>query len=376
MNALRSRYMELARREAFQEIADSPTVKYYTNWREFERRLDAADSKDYPSLPEWLEALEPRKLVITDRAAVDGIKSSWIRIYSDYDVIGDLKVAGKLEYLHAARAKPIVELRIPEGVDAGSILVVSMAGEAYTGHHLRVILEPESSVELLVADLGNESRESLKTLTTVYEVSEGASLKQYVYANHGNTAVYVRRIYRLGTGSRLELNTLYSGGPSTRVNEDIFLNGQYSEARVVSSAVSRETAWSDVLLNVRHRGPRSRAFVEGRGVVLNRGLLTLRGIAIVEEEAEWSASHVEVHVSTFGEEAKGYASPMLEIHTGNVEEAFHSASVASIGEDELFYLKSRGLNEAEARELLIEGIVNYSGVIERMKIPYAEVAGR
>ncbi|NOZ30678.1 MAG: SufD family Fe-S cluster assembly protein [Crenarchaeota archaeon] len=365
--ALKEKYMEIAEKEVFQEIADSPTMKYYTNWKEFQKRLVAQDSRVYMELPDWIEELTDKVVVLSDEVLVRGVPRDYIEVHDgNYDVLKDIKVTGKMEYYNAARLTRAVTIRIPREASLNGLVLVSLGGDGYTGHHIHIELEPFASAEVILVDLGGVGDSSIKTLTIAVDMDSDSRLKFYSISLHEEAAVYSRRVYRLSARSRLELNTFYSSGPATRINEDVYLNGEYSEIEVNSSSLAGRNKWGDVLLNVRHRGERSKSYINGRGVVLEDGILTIRGIAIVEKSAEWSSSHVEVHVSAFGEQAKGNASPMLEIHTGNVEEAFHSASVSSLSEDELFYLGTRGLSKDEARELLVEGILHFSGVLERL----------
>lgn len=367
--ALKEKYMEIAEKEVFQEIADSPTMKYYTNWKEFQKRLNAQESRIYMELPDWVEKLSDKIVVFSDEVLVRGVPSDYIEVHdSDYNVLKDIKVTGKMEYYNAARLTRAVTIRIPREASLDGLVLVSLGGDGYTGHHIHIELEPFASAEVILVDLGGMGDSSIKTLTVAVDMDSDSRLKFYSISLHGDAAVYSRRVYRLSARSRLELSTFYSSGPATRINEDVYLNGMYSEIEVNSSSLAGRNKWGDVLLNVRHRGVRSKSYINGRGVVLEDGVLTIRGIAIVEKSAEWTTSHVEVHVSTFGEQAKGNASPMLEIHTGNVEEAFHSASVSSLSEDELFYLGTRGLSKDEARELLVEGILHFSSVLERLNL--------
>jgi Fe-S cluster assembly protein SufB/Fe-S cluster assembly protein SufD len=65
------------------------------------------------------------------------------------------------------------------------------------------------------------------------------------------------------------------------------------------------------------------------------------------------------------------AIPGLEIETNEVK-ATHSASVAQINEEEIFYLTSRGLSEDEAKKLIIVGF--FEPIVERIPVP--EIAKR
>ncbi len=363
-----------AEKAPFQEIADSPTVKYYTNWRVFQERLGVGDASVFQDLPGWTARIEARKIIL--RSGVETDYPCVEELPEDHDVLSDLGVRGKMELYHAARLTRAIRITLPSHADAGRILVASLGGDGYVGHHVVVDAQEDSEAEIIVLDLAPGEGDPLKITTLVVNAARGSRVRVVSYTNYGAAAGYSRRIYRLARDASLTLRSLYVSGASTRLHEDAYLNGSSSSIEVYASAVSPRNRWGDYLLNARHVGTRSSSLVTGRGVVLSGGLLSLRGLAMIERRAEWSRSHVEVHVANVEEGAKGYASPMLEIHTGNVEEAFHSASVASLSEETLFYLTSRGLSEDEAKSLLIDGIVAYSSVSDRLGVPLEEILGQ
>jgi len=359
--------LERAGREPFQPIADSPTIRYYTNWSVFEKRLGNRDSSTYPDPPGWLESVKVDTLVVLGGEARAVRGGGYVEdLGGDYDVTRDLAPQGRAELYHAARLTAAVAVRVPAGVDAGSAAIASIAGDGYTGHHILVELGPKARLELALIDLGSRYPESVKTLTLTARVAEGATLRLYNLSMHSDTAVYSRRIYRLGESASLEAGALYRPGPASRISEDVYLDGEASTTSVTASALAPGGSRGDILLNSIHHGPRSRSRITGRGVSLERGFLSLRGAAIVRQGAERSSTRVDVRVVTIGDDARGNAVPMLEIHTGNVEEAYHSASISSLLEEELFYLATRGLSPKDAEALLIYSMAEAPGVLERL----------
>ncbi len=67
--------------------------------------------------------------------------------------------------------------------------------------------------------------------------------------------------------------------------------------------------------------------------------------------------------------AKSTAIPSLEIKTNEVQRAKHSASVAQVDEDQLFYLMSRGVPRDHARRMLVEGFL--TPIVEQVDLPQA-----
>lgn len=346
----------------FQEIADSPTVRYYTNWRVFEERLSLPDSTDYPDLPGWARGLGDHTIVLGGRVESD---YPYTRVLErGFNVAADMGVEGKMELYNTARLTAGVEVRVPKGWSGGRLVIASLGGNGFTGHHVRVVVEESSEVELVLLDLAGDP--GVKVFTARIVASPRARVRVHSLSLHGRAAVYSRRSYQVSDGVQLEVGIALSSGASSRLQEDYHLEGYASSLEARASGVSLSGRWGDMVLNARHTGRESRGWIGGRGIALPGGLLALRGLAMVMPEAEWSATHVDVHVASLGEEGKAYASPMLEIHTGNVREAYHSASVSSLSEETLFYMATRGLSSEDAKAVFVDGVLAYSGVLDAL----------
>ncbi|MCE4620647.1 MAG: SufD family Fe-S cluster assembly protein [Desulfurococcales archaeon] len=362
----------------FQEIADSPTLKYYTNWKVFQQRLKAPDSKEYIAEPSWIARLKERVtdyLILGKDVEQEVSKVRLSDVASNEDILAEIGATGKMDYIHVQRLTKGVKVALPDEEES-TLLIVSLGGDGYTGHHVSLEVGKGANLELILVDLGGIGNASLKTFTLSGRLCENAQVRVTSLSSHGETAVYTKRVYRLSSHAKLEVRSLYIGGPSTRVNEDAYLEGIGSSVAVQASALSTGSSWIDVLLNAIHEGERSKSLVTARGASLDNAFLSLRGIAIVKDQAEWSRSHVDVHSLILSDTARANASPMLEIHTGNVEEAYHSASVHSIEESELFYLATRGLSRNDAIKLLLDGVAGYSGVLELLGISLEGLMGQ
>ena len=91
----------------------------------------------------------------------------------------------------------------------------------------------------------------------------------------------------------------------------------------------------------------------------------------IEKEAKNSRAYLAEHGMILSKDARADAIPGLEIETNEVK-ATHSASVAQINDEELFYLMSRGLSEDDSRKLIIIGF--FEPLVERIPVP--EIAKR
>jgi len=353
----------------FQEIADSPTVKYYTNWRVFQERLNLPQSRRYMDPPSWAENIDAPRIVLAGDATIEHPYAEPIDDYKR--VLEDLGASGKMELYHVARLNAAVKIGYPPG-SQGRLLLASLGGDAYTGHHATIILGEDSEATVYLLDLAEEG---LKTFTLAVKAGPRSKLTLYNVSVHGRAAVYTRRTYHAAQDAAVTARLVASGGASTRLQEDYHLDGTGAKVESYTSGISRPGAWTDIVLNARHAAPLTVSHIGGRGVAYEEGTLAARGLAMVLPEAEESSSHVEVYLASLGDTARAYAVPMLEIHTGNVRNAYHSASVASLSRDVLFYLKTRGLTRDEATLLIVDGIVHYSGVLDALRLPVEAILG-
>jgi len=379
----REEYLELFRRLPFQAIADTPTVRYYTDWGEYEARLDSRDAEEPDPAPGFLEGLLGGAHVRLDvDVAISGLPGGVeAEAVSDYDdVRGGLKpftlvkVANKMTAYHAYRWRQGVRITVESGVDFGRLVVFSGSGvDGYAGHHILLEIGEGARGEIVMVDFAGGSG-GLKTLVAEARVNPSAQVTLVTLVYHSREKpVYSLRAVEALDGASVESLLLAAGGRMTRFQDDNLINGRKARFEMKASNIARPATKSDVILSTLHRGPESEGRVRARGVVIGDGYLAQRGAAILYEEATLAASEVESYVTLLSERGKGYAVPVLEIHTGEIARAGHSAAVASLGEDLAFYLKTRGLSEEEITQLIIEGVAGFSGVAEKLGIPLKEI---
>ncbi|MCE4604146.1 MAG: SufD family Fe-S cluster assembly protein [Aeropyrum sp.] len=366
----------------FQSIADTPTVRYYTKWEVYKEYMGMDYAAKEDQLPEQLnKVIEDARTIVLGkelRAAKmpegvnvedlgrEGVSTSNGRLKPFSLVRYD---TGKMQAYHALRYNQGVGIYIDRGTDFGKIAIVSLGGDGYLGHHIVLEVGDGARGEILFIDY--HGSRGLKTL--VFESSIGASAEvefTNIALHSKESAVYTLREIYIGEKASITQSYLLSGGRMTRFQDDNILEGRLSKLEARASSVARPSTSSDIILSSLHHGAESEGDVRARGVVVGNGYLAQRGVAMLGETAKLAASEVESYIFLLSENGKGYAVPVLEIHTGDIIRAGHSAAVASLAEDTVFYLRSRGLSEKEIVKLVMEGIGRFSGVIEKTGIDF------
>ena len=171
--------------------------------------------------------------------------------------------------------------------------------------------------------------------------------------------------------SKIVWSTGLLGGAYTRSRLESVMKGSGASSENVEVVFGAGTQRFDTVSNITHKGPNSSGHAISKGVVKDKAKAIFKGMIRIEENAKNSRAYLAEHAMILSKDALADAIPGLEIETNEVK-ATHSASVAQINEEEIFYLNSRGLSEDEAKKLIIVGF--FEPLVERIPVP--EVARR
>lgn len=93
-----------------------------------------------------------------------------------------------------------------------------------------------------------------------------------------------------------------------------------------------------------------------KGIAANGAKVSINGMVKIEEGAEKTDSFLEMRMLLLDKKSSATVEPKLEIENNNVK-ASHAATLGKIDEEELFYLKSRGVSLDEAKILIVDGFL-------------------
>lgn len=151
-------------------------------------------------------------------------------------------------------------------------------------------------------------------------------------------------------GEKREIVLVHSAPESTE--RVIRLAGEGAEVQI--EEIFLVNAQSNVV--VIHDAMRTKSRVNVRGIV-RKGHTVSHAKIIIPKHGQLSDSFVTQHFMLLDESAEAEAIPSLEIEADEVK-ASHAATIAPLDENKIFYLKSRGIKESDARKLIIEGFLN------------------
>jgi Fe-S cluster assembly protein SufD len=162
---------------------------------------------------------------------------------------------------------------------------------------------------------------------------------------------------------RLDWAALGFGSANGKVRMETKLAGPGSEARVTGGYAGGAGQHLDYDTTQEHAAPNTNSDLAFRGVLAKGATAVWRGMIKVDPGAQQTDAFQESRNLLLSPEAHADAIPGLEILADDVR-CTHAAAVAQVDKDQLFYLTSRGLNDEDAKSLIIEGFLE--SLVERL----------
>ena len=136
----------------------------------------------------------------------------------------------------------------------------------------------------------------------------------------------------------------------------IYLAGRGAKANILSVAFAGKNQHQDAGGKIIHLAPDTTSQINSKSVSKDGGRSTYRGLLHVAKNATNVKSSVRCDALILDDESRTDTYPYNEINEDDAT-LTHEATVGKIGEDQLFYLMSRGLNESEALSVVVNGFL-------------------
>jgi Fe-S cluster assembly protein SufD len=259
--------------------------------------------------------------------------------------------------INAASARDGVVLRVAANAKIAApvqLVFVGAAAEAALAWHARNVIELGDDAELTLIEQHVASGEQvhLATLVSDIELHQGARLHHTLLQNAAIGASLVRRSsLRLHARAHATLHVLELGGALVRhdLQAELLGDGAQLDTRGVFMPHGRQHI--DTQLAIRHQALNTTSSSNWRGVANDRARGVFRGAIVVAPGADGSDASLSNKNLLLSPSAEIDTKPELEIYADEVKAA-HGATVGQLDERSLFYLRSRGIPQAEARALL------------------------
>lgn len=199
-------------------------------------------------------------------------------------------------------------------------------------------------------------REALSGITVIdICVKPQASLHLPYLLTQASASMTIMRI-TLEEGASVDFFAGIFGGTSSGLVIETVLKGAHSSVRQRTVFFGDEAQNFDVFSTTTLVGESTTAVIEQKGILLNRAQARFDGNIIIKNTAHKADAKLLEHTLLLSSEARVNAIPGLTIETNDVR-ASHAASITRIDDEQLFYCKSRGIEERDGVALITEGFL-------------------
>lgn len=230
-----------------------------------------------------------------------------------------------------------------------------------------IIAGAESSATVVEEYVGPEGGRYLTNTHTRISLEEKAQLVHYRLNRESLRAFHMGELrIRQAAGSRFVSTAVALGGLISRTEVRVDFSGEGAETRLNGLYVASGRQHTDHHLHIDHRLPGCTSEQFFKGVLDGAARGVFSGRVVVHPDAQHTDARQSNKSLLLSRNAEMDARPQLEIYADDVKCA-HGATVGQLDGDALFYLRARGVGEAEARHLLIHAFVG--DVLDRIPLP-------
>jgi Fe-S cluster assembly protein SufD len=285
------------------------------------------------------------------------------------------------QYIYAnGRLLHGTDLKVPAGGEA-EIVRRFVSASAGTSHQLKAPVELGEGARLLLVDSFEGRAESyVASAHACIRLAPGAVLERIVILDDAADAVSVALTeVELSPGASFHQTVLATGAKRQRFETHVRHMGGGASARLDGLYLLAGPRHSDQTTRLVHETVDGTSTQLIKGVVTDQARAVFQGGIVVARGADRTDARLGHHALILSDRAEVDAKPELEIYADDVACA-HGNTVGALDPEALFYIRSRGLPEPEAKALLIEAFLGQ--VVDRIvhvqahELARAWVAGR
>lgn len=266
-----------------------------------------------------------------------------------------------LAMLNRAFASDGVAIRASAGAPAaGPVeLFLVASGEGNIAQHPRVSIELGRNARLaVVVHCLDADADGWLNLVVDATLDEGSYLEMQRLQEHGSQFHHTSLLTaELGRDSALVAGYVDVGARIARNDIDVRLAAPGAHADLYGVFVAAPGRHVDNEIHVDHAARETRSETDFRGIADRTGRGVFRGKILVRPDAQKIDARQKSDNLLLAEQAEIDTRPELEIYADDVK-CSHGATVGEIDADQMFYMRSRGLDEESARALLTFGFAN------------------
>ncbi len=234
---------------------------------------------------------------------------------------------------------------------------LTIAGDGDVALNWRALVVLEEGAEAEVWERYTSEGEGLFNGVVELVVGQGANLRYVCQQDLDERSwVFATQRAEVDRDASLEWVALGFGSARGKVRMETKLAGRGSSAKVTGAYAGTGRQHLDYDTTQEHAGEDTTSDLAFRGVLSGRATAVWRGMIRVDPGAQRTDAFQESRNLLLSGRAHADAIPGLEIEADDVR-CTHAAAVAQVDPEQLYYLRARGVGEAEAKRVVIEGFL-------------------
>jgi Fe-S cluster assembly protein SufD len=263
-----------------------------------------------------------------------------------------------LSLINAAHAVDGITLAVPAGVDAGAVVLVSYASGAQPfAFHPRHRITLGAGAKLTVIEINKGEGVYWHNPVTDIVVGEGATLSHFRLQAESTEAFHLAtlRAEIAGNGA-YEAFTAVIGAKISRAEFHVRLVGAQAHTHLNPAQLLRGAQHGDFTSVVQHKAPNCTSRQTVKSVLDGTARGVFQGRIEVDRIAQKTDGYQMNQALLLSSTAEMDIKPELQIFADDVK-CSHGATIGALDPEQIFYLRSRGIAEAEARSMLIRAFL-------------------
>ena len=260
---------------------------------------------------------------------------------------------------------------VPAEVELTEPVVVTLTGtglEPATAAHAVLTLGAHSKATVVLRYDGSATlAENVEIV-----VGDGAHLTVVAVNDWADDAVHATHHHaRVGRDATFRHVAVSFGGDLVRMNTSVSYDGPGGDAELLGLYFADAGQHLEHRLFVDHNAPRTRSNVDYKGALQGEGAHAVWiGDVLIRKVAEGIETYESNRNLVLTDGCRADSVPNLEIETGEIAGAGHASTTGRFDDQQLFYLQSRGIDEAEARRLVVHGF--FADIVKKIGVPSLE----
>ncbi len=301
--------------------------------------------------PQASDALALQGVEICTLADAARTDLHWARdLFGALEARGQAPVERSLASLNTAHATEGLLIRITATPPKPIALVyrrADLAGDAMVHHVIRVEAGAEATI------LENGPMAARFNQVTEVDIADGATLHHIRAQGRDHERAGITHLFaKLGAGAQLKSFTLSANGALVRNEAVIWLDGAEGSAHIAGATVGDGAFHHDDTVFVTHGAPRCESRQVFKKVLRHGAVGVFQGKILVDQIAQLTDGYQISQSLLLDEDAQFLAKPELEIYADDVK-CSHGSTSGEIDQNQLFYLRARGVPEDRAKMLLV-----------------------